>query len=134
MIINTTLNRSNIIAERLGIDDEGKATRFLRDEIDRLSDPYIPMNSGALKNTKTYPDNHSIKYTSPYAQYMYYGILMLSTSGSSWAKMGEKKHVTEIPLNYQGVPKRGAKWDKRMWSDKGQSITKDLENFIRQGG
>ena len=31
------------------------------------------MEIGTLKNTKTYPNNHSIKYTSPYAHYMYKG-------------------------------------------------------------
>lgn len=47
---------------------------------------------------------------------------------------GIKRAISNIPLKYSGAPKRGAKWDKRMWSDKGKKITKDVERFVKNGG
>ena len=37
-------------------------------------------------------------------------------------------------MQYQGAPKRGPQWDKRMMNDRGQEVCKDVENFIRRGG
>lgn len=37
-------------------------------------------------------------------------------------------------MKYQGAPKRGAEWDKRMMNDRGKEVCKDIENFIKNGG
>lgn len=127
--IKVKMNNVNKIIKDHGLDDNGRVTRFLRDTVDRLSDPYIPMSSGTLKNTKTYPNNHSIKYISPYAHYMYKGKKAL---GASRPK-GVKRTISNQPLKYQGAPKRGAEWDKRMVRDRKRDIEKDLKNFIKGG-
>ena len=87
-----------------------------------------------MKDLKTYPSNHEIEYRGPYAHYHYKGILMLAPNGSSWAKFGEKKYYTGKKMNYQGAPKRGAEWDKRMMNDRGKEVCRDVENFIKNGG
>jgi len=127
--IKVKMNNVNKIIKDHGLDDNGSVTRHLRDIVDRLSDPYIPMNSGTLKNTKTYPNNHSIKYISPYAHYMYKGKKAL---GATRPK-GVKRTISNQPLKYQGAPKRGAEWDKRMVKDRKRDIEKDLKNFIKGG-
>lgn len=73
MKITVKMKPANTIIKRLGLQKDGKATKYLRDEVERLSDPYVPMRSGTLKNTKTHPSNHEIKYVMPYAHYMYMG-------------------------------------------------------------
>lgn len=73
MKITVKMKPANTIIKRLGLQENGKATKYLRDEVERLSDPYVPMRSGTLKNTKTHPSNHEIKYVMPYAHYMYMG-------------------------------------------------------------
>lgn len=88
------------------------------------------METGTLKNTKTYPNNHSIKYTSPYAHYMYKGKKAI---GASKPK-GIKRKISNQPLKYQGAPKRGAEWDKRMMNDRKKDIVKDIENYIKRSG
>ena len=88
------------------------------------------MNTGILKNTKTYPNNHSIKYTSPYAHYMYKGKKAI---GASRPK-GIKRTISNMSLKYQGAPKRGGEWEKRMLNDRKKDILKDLANFIKNGG
>ena len=123
------MNSTNKIINRLGMEENGRANKFLRDEVDRLCDPYVPMASGTLKNTKQYPSNHEIKYVMPYAHYMYIG---KKAVGSSRPK-GVKRTISNQPLKYSGAPKRGAKWEKRMMSDKGQKVVKDLQKYIKNG-
>lgn len=112
------------------MNDDGSVTKFLRDTVDRFCDQYVPMQTGTLKNTKTYPSNHSIKYTSPYAHYMYKGKV---ATGSSRPK-GVKRKISNASLKYQGAPKRGAEWEKRMMNDRRKDVGKDVENFIKNGG
>lgn len=75
-------------------------------------------------------DNHSITYVSPYAHYMYKG---KKAVGPSKPK-GVKRTISNMPLKYQGAPKRGAEWDKRMMNDRKKDIVRDIENFIKSGG
>lgn len=115
------MNDTAKILKDHGLDMDGKATEFLRDEIDRFSDPYISMQIGTLKNNKSYPNKHSIKYNSPYARYQYYGKVMVGSP---------PKKVTNKDLQYNGAPKRGAKWDQRMMRDRKNDIIKDMNRFI----
>lgn len=112
------------------MNDDGSVTKFLRDTVDRFCDQYVPMQTGILKNTKTYPNNHSIKYTSPYAHYHYKGKKAI---GSSRPK-GVKRTISNEDMKYQGAPKRGSEWEKRMMNDKRKEVCKDVENFIKNGG
>ena len=127
--VKVKMNSTSKILKDHGLENDGPAERFLRDTVDRFCDPYIPMNSGTLKNTKTYPNNHSIKYTSPYAHYMYKG---KKAVGASRPK-GVKRTISNSPLKYQGAPKRGAEWDKRMKNDRKKDIERDLTRFIKGG-
>lgn len=128
--IKVKMHSASQIIRDHGLDENGSVQAKLLSDFDRFMDPYIPMDSGTLKNTKTYPNKHSIKYTSPYAHYMYKGKV---ATGSSRPK-GVKRTISNIPLKYQGAPKRGAEWDKRMWNDRKNDILRDLQNVIKRGG
>lgn len=128
--IKVKMHSASQIIKDHGLDENGSVQAKLLTDFDRFMDPYIPMNSGTLKNTKTYPNKHSIKYTSPYAHYMYKGKV---ATGPSRPK-GVKRTISNIPLKYQGAPKRGAEWDKRMWNDRKNDILRDLQNTIKRGG
>ena len=104
----------------------------MRDSVDRLSNPFIPFNTGMLRRLKSYPSNHEIKYTSPYAKYQYYGKLMLTKNGSSWAKLGEKKVQTNKNLKYH-TSGTGAKWEQLMLQRRKRDLVKDVENYIKAG-
>ena len=131
--VKVRMKSTNKIIKDHGLDNEGKVTRFLRDNADRLMNPFVPMDNGMLRRNKTYPNNHSIKYISPYAHYLYTGKLMLTKSGSSWAKKGEKKVYTGRSLKYH-TSGTGAKWDKLMIQRRKNDLIKDVENFIKSGG
>lgn len=126
----TTMLPFETIIKKHGLDDNGRVTIFLRNEVERFCDPYIPMDTGTLKNTKYYPNIRSIKYISPYAHYMYKGKVAVGPS----KPRGVKRTISNKPIKYQGAPKRGAEWDKRMVNDRIHDIERDLENFINKGG
>lgn len=132
--VKVKMNKTSKIIKDHGLDEKGRVTRFLRDEADRLMTPFVPGGSGGmLAKLKTYPNNYSIKYTSPYAHYQYTGKLMLAKNGSSWAKKGEKKHYTNKKLKYH-TSGTGDHWDKMMMQRRGKELAKDVENYAKTGG
>lgn len=131
--VKVKINSTNKILKDHGLDQDGRAIRFLRDDADRLMNPYIPMDNGMLRRNKSYPSNHEIKYISPYARYQYYGKLMLAKNGSSWAKKGEKKVLTSRNLKYH-TSGTGPKWNELMMQRNKNTLIKDVENFIKIGG
>lgn len=141
--IKVKINSTNKILKDYGLEQDGRAIRFLRDEADRLMIPYIPMQNGMLRRNKTYPNNHSIKYTSPYAKYQYYGKMYISPklgvsgialkSGRLWSPKGEKKIATSKNLTYH-TSGTGPKWDKLMMQRRKNDLIKDVENYIKTGG
>lgn len=130
--VKVKINSTNKILKDHGLDQDGRAIRFLRDDADRLMNPYIPMDNGMLRRNKSYPSNHEIKYISPYAKYQYYGKLMLAKNGSSWAKKGEKKVLTSRNLKYH-TSGTGPKWDQLMMQRRKNDLIKDLQNYIKTG-
>lgn len=131
--VKVKMNSTNKILKDHGLDQDGRAIRFLRDDADRLMNPYIPMDNGMLRRNKSYPSNHEIKYISPYAKYQYYGKLMLAKNGSSWAKKGEKKVETNKSLKYH-TSGTGPKWNEMMMQRNKNTLIKDVENYIKSGG
>lgn len=132
--VKVKLNSSNKIIKDHGLDSKGRVTKFLRDEADRLMNPFVPGGSGGeLAKQKTYPSASTIKYTSPYSHYQYTGKLMLAKNGSSWAKKGEKKYYTNKKLKYH-TSGTGDHWEKRMLQRHRASLTKDVQNYVKSGG
>lgn len=112
------------ILKRHGLHQGGAVTLKLRDDVERYSNPYIPMKSHYLKDDSiSHPNAYSIRYNTPYARYQYHGKVMIGKA---------PKQVTNKDLKYHGAPKRGAFWDKRMWNDRGKEICNNLEVFIKQ--
>lgn len=131
--VKIKMNSTNKILKDHGLDNNGRITKFLRDDADRLMNPFVPLNNGMLRRNKTYPKNNQIKYTSPYAKYQYYGKLMLTKNGASWAKLGEKKVLTSKNLKYH-TSGTGPKWNELMMQRRKNDLIKDIENHIKSGG
>lgn len=132
--VKVKINKTSQILKDHGLNKDGRVQEFLTTTADRFMMPFIPGGAGGqLAKLKTYPNNHSIKYISPYAHYQYTGKLMLTKSGSSWAKEGEKKFYTNKKLKYHTTG-TGAKWDKLMMQRRKNDLIKDVENFIKTGG
>lgn len=122
MQLNTRLQIYNLqksLASR-GIEAHGRAQKFLDEEVLKTSEPYVPMDTGALKKSGingTVIGSGKLVYNSPYARYQYYGKLMVGKA---------PKTLTNIPLQYHsGDSRRGAFWFERAKAD-------HLESWIRK--
>ena len=110
---------------------------FMAQSAARLMNPYVPMDSGLLGQNYTVQADANegrITYKSPYAHYQYYGELMLSPSGSSWARRGEKKHYAGKPLKYskQLHPLATDHWDKAMVNAKKDVLLKEVSDMRKR--
>lgn len=85
----------------------------------RHMSPYVPRDSGTLMTSVRYKP-WSIEYISPYSHYQYIGKLMVSPSGSSWAKKNERKHYVGADLIHskERNPKAGKEWTRQLFATK----------------
>lgn len=93
-----------------------RVQKYVDSEVLRLSDPYIPMQSGALKlsgSLATDIGSGEVCWNTPYARYQYYGKLMIGNA---------PKTLTNIDLQYHGGGKRKEKWFERMKIDHKKDI------------
>lgn len=114
--------RPAVILRARGLGDSDRARVFLANEVARLSDPYVPMQQGILKNTKQIAGSgRTITYLGPYAHYQYVGEVMAGRA---------PKHYTGKPLTYHGAPMRGPEWDKRMMADRRDDLVQSVANYV----
>lgn len=121
MRVDVSINTAAILKKR-GLGGDSAARRHLATTVRRLSDPYVPMHQGTLKNTAQIDaDAKAIIYGQPYARYQYYGKLMVGRA---------PKRLTNIDLDHHGAPMRGPHWDKRMMEARGDEVIDDLARFV----
>lgn len=121
MKMRVSVNVAEILRRR-GLGDSDRARILLASEVARLSDPYVPMQSGALKNSSQIENGgRKLIYPGPYAHYQYEGEVMAGTA---------PKQYTGKSLTYQGAPMRGKQWDKRMMADRGGDLTRRFAKLI----
>ena len=121
MKIKVDINTAKILKQhKLGGDNQAQV--YLASEVKRLADPYVPMQSGTLKNTaKVAGDGSTLTYTQPYAHYQYYGQAMAGRA---------PKKYTGNALSYSGGGMRGPQWDKRMLIDRGDDLAQSLAKYV----
>ena len=121
MKVKVDINTARIMKQR-GLGGDHRAQVFLASEVKRLSDKYVPMQQGLLKNRAVVAsDGSTLTYTQPYAHYQYYGEVMAGRA---------PKKYTGKELTYHGAPMRGPHWDKRMMADKSGEVVNNLKNYI----
>ena len=102
------------------------------------SNYYCPQDVGTLMDsaiTNSAPERGIVQWVTPYAQYLYYGKLMVAPNGSAWAKSGETKSVTGTPLNFSTDKNPNA---SMMWFEKAKDIhvkewTEIYEKMLKRG-
>lgn len=109
----------------------------------RYCDPYVPMQTGMLAQTVDITPEY-VLYTSPYAHYMYEGIvygpnipIFQDIGGTKiivgWRSIpGVKKTPTDRDINYshEQHPLADSHWDKRMMDDKGDEFIQEVTDII----
>lgn len=112
------------IYKNLGLEDRGKVQQFLGKTVADNLKKYVSFNSG-VQSESTYPINggKQVIINVSYARFQTGGKVMIGIySHSPWAKLGERKVVTNRNLTYQGGALRGAHPFERMKADKRDSI------------
>ena len=127
------IDSARSISRRHGLGRGGVIQKFIDSEVIRLSAPYTPFDTGQLTRSATLGTvigSGEVSYNAPYARYLYYGKVMVSpTTGSAWAKRGERKVLTAKLIKYNGAPRRGARWLDRMKQIHGKSLLREVRAF-----
>lgn len=126
-----------------GLLPGGDIQKFLTNEVIRISDPYVPMDTGILKNqVSVAQDATYYDYISPYARYHWYGKLMVdpitkkgaffNPNYGFWSRPGVPKELTDKDMNYRGAPMRGPKWTMRAWADNKNQVISNIERKLNK--
>ena len=123
----------------------GKVQQFVDSEILRLMVPYTPMDTGALVQSATSGTvigSGKIRYTSPYARYLYYGEVYgpnipIKENGITtgyWSP--PHKTPTGRPMTYSTAkhPQAGKMWFERMKADHKEDIMKGAMKTAMEEG
>lgn len=95
----------------VGLVQGSKLQTAFNNELIRVSDPFVPMDSGILKNSaRIESDNLGISYDTPYARRWYFE-----------------------EANFQGSPVRGTRWVERAWAINKEEIIQGLQNGLDRG-
>ncbi len=121
MNIKMKIEVARILKNR-GLGTSNKARRHLAVTVARLSDSYVPMQQGTLKDSRQILEGgRAILYNQPYAHYQYHGQVMAGRA---------PKHYTGQPIHYHYGRHRGKEWDKRMLANRGKEVVEDLARFV----
>lgn len=122
------MKATDIMMKDRGLLPMGKTQKFIDSSVVRLMAPYTPARIGWLEDSATVgtkPGSGEVNQIAPYARFQYYGKLMVSSiTGSSWARFGEKKVLTDKDLVHDKSihPMAGPFWFERMKADKKDEI------------
>lgn len=132
-----TFNLNDCI-ETLGLNERGRVQQVVTNEVLRLSDSYIPFDEGTLKDSGHIEDDTDIVWDTPYARYMWNGIVYedpeLHCAGfkteNGWRSRRDVEKVpTSRKLQYHGGKLRGDHWVDRMMMNGGRE---EIEKAARR--
>ena len=99
------------ILQRTGLDNNGRAQQYVDSEVLRLSEPFIPRDTGALVDSgiiNTQIGSGEVEWRTPYARRWDYQ-----------------------PANFQGAPQKGNYWFERMKQQYKDSILNGVTEIIK---
>lgn len=114
--MSVRLNPTSQIMARLGIDEGGKAHKFLTQRCKDYMEKYVPMRDNILRQVVDLQAGRII-YLMPYAKYQYRGIREDGTH--------KVEHYT--------TPGTGPYWDRRMVAIDMPKIIEEVDNYIKRG-
>ena len=117
-----------------------KAVEYIADRIKEDCNEYVPDDQGVLiasSNIHSDLKNGVIRWATPYARYLYHGVLMVDPkTGSAWAREGQTKVKLspEVQLKFgkQPNPLAGSHWCERAQADHGEEWKSDYEKKFRE--
>lgn len=101
---------------------------------------YVPDDQDALVNSSNIHSDilhGKLVWSTPYARYLYHGVLMVDPkTGSAWAREGQTKVKVspEVRLKFdkRKSPKAGSHWCERAQADHGEEWRQIYETALRK--
>lgn len=135
-----------VIKTRLGIERNGPVHKYFAERCrQHMNARYVPERQKDLTQTSVVDNSCNIIYKQPYAQYQYYGKLMVdpitgkgafyNENYGFWSrpkKYGIKKVLTDKDLHYT-KPGSGPYWDRKMKSVEMVDIEKEVQEYVERG-
>ncbi len=116
-----------------------EALKAVKGQILADCNEFCPVDQGALRDSSE-THSHVMEYfgeaeirliwCTPYARYLYYGVLMVdSRTGSAWAREGDIKVLTSKPLKFS----KGCKlWCEKARAEYGEDWRLIYENALKE--
>lgn len=106
-----TILATQVLMATRGIEVGGKVQKFVDSEVLRLTDPYVPMDSGVLKRSgtgSTKIGSGDVTYRTPYARRQYFENKGNGLRGSQWfhrSKADNKQTILNGAVRMAGAKK-----------------------------
>lgn len=128
MKVKVEMKPVRTIVNRLGVGKRGDVQQFVTNTINRRITRYMPYRSSALSTKlKHIKSPTEIEVLGPYAQYQYYGKVMVGRA---------PKTVTDRDLDYTQSrthnPKAGPYWDRALMASEGQQIRAEVQRYVKR--
>ena len=138
------VNRKKI-EQKYGLGKYGPVQKYIDSEVIKQMEPYTPYDTGTMHRSAisgTVIGSGKIKYLSPYARYLYYGVIYgpnipIKENGIivGWRSPAKKKkYPTGRPLKYNRdkQPKAGKFWFERMKADKKEQLRRGALEVMKR--
>ena len=99
MKVKFNILETETLMKTRGIEVQGKVQKFIDSEVLRLTDPYIPFDSGALKRSGTQNTkigSGEVIYKTPYARKQYFANKGSGLRGKKWFSRMKADHKKQI--------------------------------------
>ena len=124
MPVTVSINSAQIAA-KISAAGERAVGIIAQTVLDDMNE-YVPEDQGQLiDSSATHSDvlHGELVWATPYARYLYHGVLMVDPkTGSAWAREGQTKVKVspEVQLKFDKLknPKAGSHWCERAYADK----------------
>ncbi len=150
MKVTYSINDGKTVLRRVGLNDGGRAQAFHTANVMKRMSKYMPYRTGAtikLMTIRTDVRKPQVVVDTPYARYLYYGMLMVDPitgkgafynpdTDRYWSRPGVRKVLTNTPLKFNTGknPQAGPYWDRRLWRAEGNTIVAELQAFVNREG
>ena len=138
MPVTVSINSAQI-ATKISAAGERAVGIIAQTVLDDMNE-YVPEDQGQLiDSSATHSDvlHGELVWATPYARYLYHGVLMVDPkTGSAYAREGQTKVVAspEVQLKFDKLknPKAGSHWCERAQADHGEEWRQIYETALRK--
>lgn len=133
----------NINSAQIAVDiraASGKALGITSQQALADCNEYVPDDQDALVNSSNIHSDilhGKLVWATPYARYLYHGVLMVDPkTGSAWAREGQTKvkisPEVQLKFDKRKNPKAGSHWCERAQADHGEEWRQIYETALRK--